>query len=77
MPEIHAHKVLNILREQPMTEHELVLAVTDMFGEHVSFRTCKQADFTLSELMAFLVEREKIIEMDGKWSVNVERVCNH
>ncbi len=77
MSEIHAHKVLNLLRECPMTEQELTLAVKNEFGEQAMFRTCKLNGFSLSELMVFFIQREKIVERDGKWNVNAERVCNH
>ncbi|EGU36184.1 hypothetical protein VII00023_04252 [Vibrio ichthyoenteri ATCC 700023] len=75
--EIHAHKVLNLLREKPMTKQELNDAVRDQFGEQAQFRTCKLAGFQFDTLFDFFVQREKIIETEGLWAVNVERVCGH
>ncbi|EGU37635.1 hypothetical protein VIBRN418_19183 [Vibrio sp. N418] len=75
--EIHAHKVLNLLREKPMTKQELSDAVSEQFGEQAQFRTCKQEGFQFDTLFDFFLQREKIIEVEGKWTINVERVCGH
>ncbi|KJY81644.1 hypothetical protein TW81_17185 [Vibrio galatheae] len=75
--EIHAHKVLNLLREQPMSKSELTLAVNSTFGEQARFRTCKCQGFTLDSLLTFFIEREKVTIEDGLWMVNTERVCGH
>ncbi|KGY11005.1 hypothetical protein NM22_17760 [Vibrio tubiashii] len=75
--ETHAHKVLNLLRERPMTKPELESAVNELFGEQARFRTCKCHGFTLETLLEFFAEREKVIVEDGVWQVNAERVCGH
>ncbi|NOH81842.1 DUF2492 family protein [Vibrio sp. RE86] len=75
--EIHAHKVLNLLRERPMSKEELGSAVNDTFGDGARFRTCKCDGFTLDSLLAFFLEREKVIVEEGIWRVNAERVCSH
>jgi probable metal-binding protein len=77
MSEIHAHKVLNLLRERPMTEQELAQKVEEEFGAEAQFRTCKLNGFSLTELMAFFIKREKIVQVEERWKVNAERVCNH
>ncbi len=75
--EIHAHNVLNLLREQPMSKSELEMAVCEAFGEQARFRTCKCNGFTLETLLEFFIEREKVIVKEGIWMVNAERVCGH
>lgn len=75
--EIHAHAVLDLLREQPMSETELRALVNSEFGEEVRFRTCKLSGFDLDSLLEFFVKREKVILSGGKWTVNAARVCNH
>lgn len=75
--EVHAHNVLNLLRERPMTKLELEAAVGELFGEQARFRTCKCNGFTLDTLLEFFIEREKVI-VDGEvWQINAERVCGH
>lgn len=75
--EIHAHNVLNLLRETPMTESELRQAVATEFGDDAQFRTCKLNGFDLDKLLMFFVERQKIMAIEGKWHINAERVCSH
>ncbi len=75
--EIHAHNVLNLLKETPMTDTQLRQAVANEFGEQARFRTCKRNGFDLEALLAFFIERQKILLIDGKWHTNAERVCNH
>ena len=75
--EIHAHKVLNLLREQPMSEQVLRDAVYKQFGQETQFRTCKCSGFDFDALFSFFIQREKIIQADGKWSVNAEQICGH
>ncbi|MFM2588305.1 YecH family metal-binding protein [Vibrio sp. TBV020] len=75
--EIHAHNVLNLLRERPMSKLELEAAVNEEFGEQARFRTCKCNGFSLDTLLEFFIEREKVIVQDGIWQINAERVCSH
>ncbi|WP_162045371.1 YecH family metal-binding protein [Vibrio taketomensis] len=77
MSEIHAHKVLNLLREKPMTESDLRQSVIEEFGTEAQFRTCKLSGFDFEKLFAFFVERQKIIQQGDVWMVNQERVCGH
>ena len=73
MSDIHAHTLLNLLRESPMTREELAV----YFGLDVRFHTCKLSDLDLDTLLAFLLKREKVRELEGKFVVNMARVCNH
>ena len=57
--EIHAHKVLNLLREQPMSEQVLRDAVYKQFGQETQFRTCKCSGFDFDALFSFFIQREK------------------
>ncbi|GAB2641278.1 YecH family metal-binding protein [Vibrio panuliri] len=77
MSEIHAHKVLNLLREKPMSEEVLRQAVIDEFGADAQFRTCKLSGFNFDQLLSFFIERQKITQQGELWAVNQERVCSH
>ncbi|GAL23379.1 YecH family metal-binding protein [Vibrio maritimus] len=74
---IHAHKVLNLLREQPMSREQLEQTVLDQFGADATFRTCSREGFDLEALLAFFIEKQKVIENEGLWTLNIERVCSH
>ncbi|HDM8171939.1 TPA: DUF2492 family protein [Vibrio harveyi] len=73
MTEIHAHNLLNLLRETPMNRDELA----GHFGSEARFHTCKLNDLDLDALLEFLLKREKVRELEGKLVVNMARVCNH
>ncbi|AGU96692.1 YecH family metal-binding protein [Vibrio campbellii] len=73
MTEIHAHNLLNLLRETPMNRDELAAH----FGSEARFHTCKLNDLDLDALLEFLLKREKVRELEGQFVVNMARVCNH
>ena len=73
MTEIHAHSLLNLLREPPMNRDELAAH----FGSEARFHTCKLNDLDLDALLEFLLKREKVRELEGQFVVNMARVCNH
>ena len=73
MTETHAHNLLNLLRETPMNRDELA----GHFGYEARFHTCKLNDLDLDALLEFLLKREKVRELEGKFVVNMARVCNH
>lgn len=75
--EVHAHKILNQLREQPMSREALQQWVEHSFGNQVQFRTCKLNGFSLDELLAFFYQRSKVIEIDGRLHINEANVCRH
>ncbi|WP_274024036.1 YecH family metal-binding protein [Vibrio parahaemolyticus] len=72
MSDIHAHNLLNLLREIPMSRDELA----QHFGADVRFHTCKLNDLDLDALLTFLLQRDKVRELEGKF-VNMARICNH
>ncbi|EKO3374642.1 YecH family metal-binding protein [Vibrio fluvialis] len=75
--EIHAHQVLNLLKQMPMTEAALREAVSREFGTHARFHTCKLNGMDLDALLAFLQEKRKVIIEAGIWHLNEARICQH
>ncbi|NVN82359.1 MULTISPECIES: YecH family metal-binding protein [unclassified Vibrio] len=75
--EIHAHNVLNLLSEKPLTREELTLALAQTYGEEARFHTCKLNDLDLDSLLKFFLKMEKVVFVDDKLCTNRERVCNH
>lgn len=77
MVEVHAHKILNMLKQSPMTKIELNQAVIAAYGDQVRFCTCKLSGFDFETLLEFFIEREKVVVQQGLLMVNSERICNH
>ncbi len=75
--EIHAHNVLNLLSEKPLTREELTQELAQMYGTEARFHTCKLNGLDLDGLLKFFLKMEKVVLVDGKLCTNRERVCNH
>ena len=75
--EIHAHNVLNLLSEKPLTREELTQELAQMYGTEARFHTCKLNGLDLDDLLKFFLKMEKVVLVDGKLCTNRERVCNH
>ncbi len=74
---VHAHKVLNLLREQALSQDELLLKIESDFGTDVSFHTCSREGFDVQSLLTFFIAKQKVTLSDGKVHLNAERVCSH
>ncbi|MFV8462854.1 YecH family metal-binding protein [Vibrio campbellii] len=75
--EIHAHNVLNLLSEKPLTREELTQELAQMYGTEARFHTCKLSGLDLDGLLKFFLKMEKVVLVDDKLCTNRERVCNH
>ncbi len=75
--QIHAHKILNLLKATPMAELELRQFITEQYGLDARFRTCKLQGFDFDSLFDFFKENQKIIEVENKWTMNQAKVCDH
>ncbi len=75
--QVHAHKILNQLRSQPMTETQIRHFVSTEFGDQVLFHTCKLSGMGLDELLSFFQQQRKIIVQEGVWHINEQEICQH
>jgi probable metal-binding protein len=75
--EIRAHKVLDLLREAPMSKQALEERTVLTFGEDAIFCTCKIKGFDLEALLNFFIEEQKVIEDAGIWTLNEGELCSH
>ncbi|PSW19342.1 hypothetical protein C9I98_13315 [Photobacterium sanctipauli] len=79
MNQVHAHNVLNMLlaEEATFTMASLKQAVEAEYGEDVRFHTCSQQDLTFDALMAFLLDRRKVVKDGDIITANRDRMCSH
>ncbi|MBW3698567.1 DUF2492 family protein [Vibrio sp. T187] len=75
--EIHAHNVLNLLSEKPMTRHELESELANEYGADARFHTCKLNNLDLDSLLTFFFKMEKVVQDGEKIMTNRARVCSH
>ncbi len=74
---IHGHDVMDLLRDNTLTLAELQQEVTRRFGESALFHTCSQRELTLTQLMTFLISKEKVVEEEAGLTLNQAKVCHH
>ncbi len=74
---VHAHKILNQLKTQPMTEIQIREFALAEFGEKVLFHTCKLSGMTLDDLLIFFQQQRKVVIQNGVWHLNESEVCQH
>ncbi|MCG6269102.1 YecH family metal-binding protein [Vibrio furnissii] len=76
-PDIHAHQVLHLIKQTPMTESALRDVVCREFGANARFHTCKLSGLDLDSLLTFFQDKRKVVIEDGLWRLNQARVCQH
>lgn len=76
---IHAHNILNMLSQSGavFTPDSLAAAVGTKYGSDVTFHTCSKEGLSLSELLAFFLERGKVFEHQGALVADPSRMCKH
>lgn len=77
--EIHGHEVIALIRAlpAPLEREALVQLIDEHFGHAARFCTCSASDMTSSALVAFFVERGKLISSGGQLLFNPSRNCGH
>lgn len=76
MDTIHGHKLLDILSEMSLTKEELETKLMREYGENIRFHTCKSEGLNFDELLNFLIHNEKIVNIDGKFAINLDNECS-
>lgn len=67
-----------ILDAEPfLTRQELTGRVAQMFGADARFHTCSANEMDLNELLHFLTDRRKIVELDGVLHPGAHGMCSH
>jgi len=75
----HGHDVLNLLLKavEPLSLEEIHEEVTQHFGAGARFHTCSSEGFDAEALIAFFLQRGKIMQIEGGFAVNGSRICQH
>jgi probable metal-binding protein len=76
---IHGHEVMEmiLMAEPPLSHEQLKQEVRSRFGEAPRFHTCSAQNMTLDELLQFLGERGKVVEIDGVFGTSRGQICDH
>ena len=75
---LHIHEVLNIIynTDKRFTIDELKQEVINNFGEDISFTSCSENEFEISEMVDFMLQRGKI-QLQGDKIYPFGEACNH
>lgn len=77
--QIHGHDVMKMMLDsgQAYTKDSLSAAIVNRFGPEARFYTCSASDMTAAELVDFLAQREKFIEIEAGFNTAPEKICDH
>lgn len=76
---IHGHEVMHMMVEsdEAYTRESLRNSIEKKFGETTRFFTCSAENMTADELILFLEARGKFHPVDGGFTTDPEKICNH
>ncbi len=75
---IHGHEVIHMVHSNPgTTEADLAAKVASTYGENATFHACSGDGMSLSDLLVFLAERDKVHRRDGKVFPGGSPDCDH
>lgn len=74
---IHGHEIILLVAgaKRALTHKDLHDEVARRFGAGARFCTCSADGMTLDQLLAFLAERGKVVEQNGRMVADVGRMC--
>lgn len=76
----HVHQVLDMMSidKRALTLIELKELIGQKFGDGASFESCSMNGMNPTEVIEFLLGREKIYECEpGKFQLNIDNACGH
>ncbi len=79
MEEIHGHDVMQFMIEsgQTFTRDSLEGAIIGKFGAEARFHTCSASAMDAAGIIQFLEERGKFQPVDGGFTTDPSKICNH
>jgi len=77
--QIHGHDVLQIALDSsaPLTREALMAAMVERFGADAQYHTCSAESMDAEQLVALLVKRKKLHEVEGGFTTDPSRICKH
>lgn len=74
----HGHDVLHMMEGNIYaTKEDLVKAIIARFGTEERFHTCSAEGMDANEIVDFLAERSKFTLVQGGFTVDTSKICNH
>lgn len=79
MEEIHGHEVMQFMisSQQAFTRESLQAAIIEKFGAAARFHTCSAEGLDANGIIRFLEERGKFQPVDGGFTTDPSKICDH
>ncbi|MDO5075052.1 MAG: YecH family protein [Bacteroidales bacterium] len=73
----HAHAILDMMEGRIFTDETLLLAIQQQFGTDATFHTCSVDGKSPQDIITFLKNKGKFIDMEEGYTVNTAARCKH
>lgn len=73
----HAHALLDMMEGKTFTDESLLAATLQQFGVDATFHTCSIQGQSAQEIITFLKNKGKFIDVEGGYTVNTAARCHH
>ena len=79
MNRIHGHEVMHMMVNSRVgySRVSLLSAIHEKFGEDTRFFTCSSDNMNADELISFLENKGKFHPVEGGFTTDPEKICNH
>ncbi len=79
MKEIHAHEVLEWIAADVngKSPEEIVAFAETELGADSTYHTCSRSGMDIRQLIEFFIDAQKTLVVDGRLSINRQRMCSH
>jgi len=79
MNRIHGHEVMHMMvnSSEGYSRDSLRSAIHNNFGEETRFFTCSSDNMTADDLISFLENKGKFHPVEGGFTTDPAKICNH
>jgi probable metal-binding protein len=79
MQKIHGHEVMHMMVETNVgfTRESLKTAIHSKFGQDSRFYTCSAENMDADQLISFLESKGKFHPVEGGFTTEPSKICNH
>lgn len=79
MEEIHGHELIGLIAQQgrAMSLEEIKAMAEKEIGANVAYYTCSLSGMDTDAMIAFLLNRKKLVQNGNGWVLDTGNVCNH
>ena len=79
MEHIHGHELINLILQEnrALSLEEVKELAENKIGKNVSYFTCSESAMDTEGMISFLLDRRKLVKINGGYVINTGEVCDH